>query len=126
MNIKTKQALSVVLALASSAGTVATAVLAVKEKDKADRLKKKMLETNEKPSKMDDFKLFLRAYWPPMVLYKANATPSISVWRTTCAISAISTSICCSKFCPISVCQKPNADKSSRPLSVARANRRYR
>ena len=44
MDIKTKQALSVVLALASSAGTVATAVLAVKEKDKADRLKKKKEE----------------------------------------------------------------------------------
>lgn len=78
MNIKTKQALSVVLALASSAGTVATAILAVKEKDKADRLKKKMLETNEKPSKMDDFKLFLRAYWPSIAAGTATISSTLA------------------------------------------------
>lgn len=78
MNIKTKQALSVVFALASSAGTVATAVLAVKEKDKADRLKKKMLETNEKPSKMDDFKLFLRAYWPAIAAGTATISSTLA------------------------------------------------
>ena len=78
MNIRTKQALSVVLALASSAGTVATAVLAVKEKDKANRLKKKMLETNEKPSKMDDFKLFLRAYWPAIAAGTATISSTLA------------------------------------------------
>ena len=78
MDIKTKQALSVVLAIASSAGTVATAVLAVKEKDKADRLKKNMLETNEKPSKMDDLKLFLRAYWPAIAAGTATISSTLA------------------------------------------------
>lgn len=74
MNIKTKQTLSVVLALVSSAGTIATAILAVKGKEKEDELKKKMLDTNIKHSKADILKLMSKAYWPAI----ASGTATIS------------------------------------------------
>ena len=78
MNIKTKQALSVVLALVSSAGTIATAILAVKGKDKEDELKKKMLDTNIKPSKEDILKLMLKAYWPAIAAGTATISSTLA------------------------------------------------
>lgn len=78
MNIKTKQALSVVLALVSSAGTVATAILAVKGKDKEDELKKKMLDTNIKPSKADILKLMSKAYWPAIAAGTATISSTLA------------------------------------------------
>ena len=78
MNIKTKQVLSMVLALASSAGTVATAILAVKGKDKEDELKKKMLDTNIKPSKSDILKLMSKAYWPAIAVGTATISSTLA------------------------------------------------
>ena len=78
MNIKTKQVLSMVLALVSSAGTVATAVLAVKGKDKEDELKKKMLDTNIKPSKTDILKLMSKAYWPAIAVGTATISSTLA------------------------------------------------
>lgn len=78
MNIKTKQALSVVLALVSSAGTIATAILAVKGKDKEDELKKKMLDTNIKPSKADILKLMSKAYWPAIAAGTATISSTLA------------------------------------------------
>lgn len=78
MDIKTKQALSVVLALVSSAGTIATATLAVKGKDKEDELKKKMLDTNIKPSKADILKLMLKAYWPAIAAGTATISSTLA------------------------------------------------
>lgn len=78
MNIKTKQALSVVLALVSSAGTIATAILAVKGKDKEDELKKKMLDTNIKPSKADILKLISKAYWPAIAAGTATISSTLA------------------------------------------------
>ena len=78
MNIKTKQALSVVLALVSSAGTIATAILAVKGKDKEDELKKKMLDTNIKPSKTDILKLMSKAYWPAIAAGTATISSTLA------------------------------------------------
>ena len=78
MNIKTKQALSVVLALVSSAGTIATAILAVKGKDKEDELKKKMLDTNIKPSKVDILKLMSKAYWPAIAAGTATISSTLA------------------------------------------------
>ena len=78
MNIKTKQVLSMVLALVSSAGTVATAILAVKGKDKEDELKKKMLDTNIKPSKVDILKLMSKAYWPAIAAGTATISSTLA------------------------------------------------
>ena len=78
MNIKTKQVLSMVLALVSSAGTVATAILAVKGKDKEDELKKKMLDTNIKPSKSDILKLMSKAYWPAIAAGTATISSTLA------------------------------------------------
>ena len=78
MDIKTKQALSVVLALVSSAGTIATAILAVKGKDKEDELKKKMLDTNIKPSKADILKLMSKAYWPAIAAGTATISSTLA------------------------------------------------
>ena len=78
MNIKTKQALSVVLALVSSAGTIATAILAVKGKDKEDELKKKLLDTNIKPSKSDILKLMSKAYWPAIAAGTATISSTLA------------------------------------------------
>lgn len=78
MNIKTKQSLSVVLALVSSAGTIATAILAVKGKDKEDELKKKMLDTNIKPSKADILKLMSKAYWPAIAAGTATISSTLA------------------------------------------------
>lgn len=78
MNIKTKQALSVVLALVSSAGTIATAILAVKGKDKEDELKKKLLDTNIKPSKTDILKLMSKAYWPAIAAGTATISSTLA------------------------------------------------
>lgn len=78
MNIKTKQVLSMVLALVSSAGTIATAILAVKGKDKEDELKKKMLDTNIKPSKEDILKLMLKAYCPAIAVGTATISSTLA------------------------------------------------
>ena len=78
MNIRTKQALSVVLALVSSAGTIATAILAVKGKDKEDELKKKLLDTNIKPSKADILKLMSKAYWPAIAAGTATISSTLA------------------------------------------------
>ena len=78
MNIKTKQVLSMVLALVSSAGTIATAILAVKGKDKEDELKKKMLDTNIKPSKADILKLMSKAYWPAIAVGTATISSTLA------------------------------------------------
>lgn len=78
MNIKTKQVLSMVLALVSSAGTIATAILAVKGKDKEDELKKKMLDTNIKPSKADILKLMSKAYWPAIAAGTATISSTLA------------------------------------------------
>lgn len=78
MNIKTKQTLSVVLALVSSAGTIATAILAVKGKEKEDELKKKMLDTNIKPSKADILKLMSKAYWPAIAAGTATISSTLA------------------------------------------------
>lgn len=78
MNIKTKQTLSVVLALVSSAGTIATAILAVKGKEKEDELKKKMLDTNIKPSKADILKLISKAYWPAIAAGTATISSTLA------------------------------------------------
>jgi hypothetical protein len=53
MNIQTKQIISALLAVASSAGVVGTAYLAVKETSKAEENKKKFLEEHPDASKKD-------------------------------------------------------------------------
>lgn len=68
MGIKTKQIVSVLLAIASSIGVGATAYLAVKQHKKAESRKNELLENKPDASKLDIIKAELPAYAPAIAI----------------------------------------------------------
>ena len=78
MNIRTKQIVSVILAIASSIGVGATAYLAVKHHTKAETKKQELLEKKPDATKFDILKAELPAYVPAIAVGGATVASIVA------------------------------------------------